>query len=172
MNVRRWRLLLRAVGFGLLTAAVGVAAWAAREPRVAVTEPALAPRAASRIEAAPAVPRLEELAAVWSRPLRRSLVELPARQAADTAGAKPPRGRKGGGTAQGEPLRVVGTVLEAGRSVAILMDASGAIHVRQTGETLGEPLAGAVVEKVERQRVVLMHEGRSIVLEMQPGETP
>ena len=69
-----------------------------------------------------------------------------------------------------EPIvRLLGTVIEEGRSMAILSDQAGQIDVKPTGETLELKPNGMVVEAIEDDTVSLRFNGR--LLSRRVGES-
>ena len=64
-------------------------------------------------------------------------------------------------------LRLIGTVLETGRSVAMFADANGNIHLRSVGDTLDMDSGSAQVDRIELEQVTLLLDESTLVLEMQ-----
>ena len=140
--------------------------WAFREPvspGLDVTE-----SASTRQESAPTsthVTRpLSDFAAVWERPLAAPLYDT----AIETKPAKkkrPKSRRNKNNVVSG--VRLVGTVLESGRSLAVLADSSGHIHLRGVGEAVDLDSGMAEVESIEFQKVSLTVNGKLLTLSMQ-----
>jgi hypothetical protein len=106
-----------------------------------------------------AVPTVGEFAALWNRQLRRPLVDpAPTAAAASTPAISPLQ------------VRLVGTIVEPGRSAALLCSAAGPIELKQVGEQVANV---ARLEEVHVDRVVLVYlNQRHEVRLPQPKEQP
>lgn len=112
------------------------------------------------------------LALVWSRPLLGPLVDpLP------PPVVSPPEPTVVTPLVPREPtrtpldVRLVGTILEAGRSMALLADSSGRIHLKRSGETIELP-AGDTIEvgDILVDQVTVTRRGESVSLTLPPRE--
>ncbi len=129
-------------------------------------EVAHAPRAAAppKVTRLSAPPPLDDFRQLTNKPLRRPLVDPPP--------PPPPekkKKRKNRASAPRRPsvnLQLVGTVLEVGHSVAILINPQGELTLGTEGQELRLPPAGVRVERVELDRVLLSFRGETITLEM------
>jgi hypothetical protein len=63
----------------------------------------------------------------------------------------------------------VGTVIEQGRSVAILMDQQGKIDLKPVGDTLELNPQGIRVEAIAQEEVTLNYQGRQMIVGMKSG---
>ena len=93
---------------------------------------------------------------VWSTSLRRPLVDPPKPVAAAATQAPAP------------PLTVklTGTVIEQGRSLAMFVTAAGKIELRGVGEVI----EGAKVTEITDEGVRIEHNGRSVMMELPKKE--
>jgi hypothetical protein len=64
-------------------------------------------------------------------------------------------------------VRLIGTVLESGRSLAVLADATGDIHLCGVGEVFAFGSDRAEVESIDFQKVSLSVDGKLLTLRMQ-----
>jgi len=160
MLLRGRRRLLSVSALAMFLCAAGSLVWGLWLPAVveapswAATAPTLA-RQATAVSASR--PALEHFAAWWDRPLRPPLFDPP--PVVETPPAPPPP----------PPLavRLVGTILEPGRPVAILVNAAGKIEMKSIGQTAGDPAQPAEILEVHRERVVVRYAGerRELTLE-------
>ncbi len=114
-----------------------------------------------------AVPAPDDFRQVLSRRLRRPLVDPPPPPPPKPSAPKK-RSPLAGLFARRPPRldwRLVGTVTEAGRSVAVLIDRKGAVRVVAEGEALPAP-RNAVLRQVASDRVVVTVGGRQVTLEL------
>ncbi len=117
--------------------------------------PASGPRVAVRPTSLVPVPSDTEVRRLAMRPLRRPLVDPP--PVAKTSQPKRTgNASKSKTTARVARLRwrLVGTVVEAEHSTAILIDPSGQIRVIREGEALPRT-SGATLVKVEQSRIIV-----------------
>lgn len=63
-------------------------------------------------------------------------------------------------------VRLVGTIINDDRSVAIVSDASGKLDVKSRGETLELSPAGIVIDTIDSQTVTLSYQGRQSTIEL------
>jgi len=102
-------------------------------------------------------PELVAFEPYWERPLRRPLFDPP--PVVETPPAPPPPPPLN--------LRLVGTILEPGRAVAVLANAAGKIEMKAVGQSTGDPGQPAEILEVHRERVVVRYAGetRELLLE-------
>lgn len=63
-------------------------------------------------------------------------------------------------------LRLVGTIIDADRSVAIVSDSSGKLDVKSRGETLELSPAGITIDAITSQAVTLTYQGRQSTIQL------
>jgi hypothetical protein len=63
-------------------------------------------------------------------------------------------------------LRLVGTIINADRSVAIVSDASGNLDVKGRGETLELSPPGITIDAIDSQAITLSYQGRQSTIEL------
>lgn len=63
-------------------------------------------------------------------------------------------------------LTLVGTIIEANQSIAILSDSSGQFDVKGIGESLELLPAGVTVENIEAEQVTLQYQGRRSTVQL------
>ena len=159
------RLCYSAASLCVVLAAVlwGWLAWPESPPDLM---PASAPRVAVRPAALVAVPADVEVRRLAMRPLRRPLVDPP-------PVAKTSQPKRTGNASKSKAAarvarlrwRLVGTVLEAEHSTAILIDPSGQIRVIREGEALPKT-PDATLVKVEQNRAVVALGKRRVELRL------
>ena len=150
--------------------AAGLWGWLAWPESPQDLTPASGPRVAVRPAALVPVPSDSQVRRLAMRPLRRPLVDPPP----VTKTSQPKRtgsASKSKTAARTARLRwrLVGTVLEAEHSTAILIDPKGQIRVVREGEALPETPRATLV-KVERGQVVVTLGTRRVELRL-PGES-
>ena len=165
MNVQKTRLLLRAVAITLLLISVAVVAWAVRSPHERIGQggdSAPARRAGTRKAKLVSSPPLEDLAGVWGKELRRPLYDPPKapKKTVPSDKKESKKKRRGGGNGSEGGLRLVGTMLEDGRSLAVFMNASGEIDLKGVGETL-ELAPGTRLDRIDPTEVTVSIQGRA-----------
>lgn len=64
-------------------------------------------------------------------------------------------------------LSLVGTIIEANNSLAIIADADGQFDVKGIGETLEILPAGIVITKIQAEQVTLSHQGKKTILNLE-----
>ena len=176
MSAQRLRWLLRSAAAALLLLSVALVVWALQMPQSSdeANVPFLSPERSGVVRTQLVhSPPLEDLAQVWGKRLRRPLFDLP-------SAAKPPRpnvARK----PQPRPaatrqvtaggVKLVGTMMEDGRSKAIFMNSNGEIDVKGDGETLAFA-TGIRVDHIELHRVTVTNEGRLTTLQLPQTKTP
>lgn len=159
------RLLLRTVACALLLAS-GTLLWQSfgETPPLSASsgEQAKLPQSSETARASVTRP-LAEFELVWQRKLGDPL--YPMTKVAETPTKKRTTSKR---TRKKAPpgLRLIGTVLESGRSLAMLADASGDIHVRGVGEKLDLTAGEAQIDRIELQQVELSIGGRPMTLKM------
>lgn len=63
-------------------------------------------------------------------------------------------------------LRVIGTVLEAGRSLAIVADEDGGLQVRGEGEAVETEIGIGEIKRIEYDQITILLEGETQTLKM------
>ena len=177
MSVQRTRLLLRGIAMVLLLSSVDLIAWAFQSP-VALDDQASDLVAANRSAAHQAKlvrsPPLNDFAKFWLTELRRPLYDPPpAPKEAKTDNKKdsPQKRRRHKSVPETGGLRLVGTMLEDGRSMAVFTDASGKIELKGVGEAL-ELSPGTRVDRIELTQVTISEQGRPTVLRLPDSKVP
>ncbi len=166
MTVRSTRQLLNAIAAACAVAAAGVVIWAL-QPATAAEPSPLKLRTvneSSQHEQQAEVPANELLAAA-SIPIRRPLIDpKPQPQKTRPRQARTPVARKV--TPQ---FKLVATVIEAGRNVAIISDARGRTDLKGVGGKLQLLPSGASVREIQPDRVTIEFQGRRIPLQLAGG---
>lgn len=103
----------------------------------------------------PELPSLEEFEAVWDVRLRQPLFEPPPKPAPPVAGA--------GTAAPAIGIRLAGTVLESGRSIAVLLMPGGKLEIRRVGDRAGD----VEILAIEADRIVVRQKGRDVTLRLE-----
>ena len=168
MNIPRTRLLIRGAATVLLFSSAALVAWAFQSP-VALDDRAdlvVAKRAAAKKSKLVGSPPLSDFAKVWQIELRRPLYDPPPPAQEEKPKKKDPtKKRRREAVAEGGGLRLVGTMLENGRSLAIFTDATGKVDFKGVGETL-ELAPGTRVDLIELKQVTISEQGRATVLRL------
>jgi hypothetical protein len=165
MTPRRIRLALSAfaVTAAGLAALVLVSGYFAPYDAGAPAAPGPATAAAARPAGqAGAVPALAEFEKLWDIDLRRPLVDPPPAVAAAAAIARPPAGVAPVG------LKLAGTVVEPGHSVAVFVNAAGRSELKSVGDKAG----AAEVVDIQSDRVTLRYGGAPVTLKVQKESRP
>ncbi len=160
-----FRILLRLVAFSLLVGSGAILLWAFRDPApptLEMVEPNAVPQRAMTARASVTRP-LNDFAPVWQRRLEAPLY-------APLPGTSPRKDRttlKKNKRSAPLGLRLIGTLLESGKSLAMLADADGNIHLRGVGETFNLESGIVEVDRIELQQVTLSIDDRTLTLKMQ-----
>jgi hypothetical protein len=107
------------------------------------------------------LPPLAELEALCQQDLRRPLYDAPPPVPIAAPPPPPPAPL---------PFKLAGTVIEPGRSQALLQMADGRIQLNRVGDTVGGPAAGintAQILQIDRDNITLMYHGRQQVLNIE-----
>jgi type II secretory pathway component PulC len=99
---------------------------------------------------------------IAARTLRGPLYDSPAAPSVPVARPKPtptPQQPK-------LDLTLVGTIIEANQSIAILSDSAGQFDVKGIGESLELLPAGVTVQKIEAEQVTLQYQGRQSTVQL------
>ena len=168
MTTRQTRLLIRAASATLLIGAIAALAWAFTRPPTAL-DYRTAPAARAKPSSAPlASPALDELAAVWDRRLQGPLVDavaaMPREEVLPDAVPEEPAEQAG--------MALVGTMREEGRSVAIFLNPTGGVELKQAGETIELPAGSMRIERIESGEVTLTGAGESLTLRLPAAGAP
>jgi len=162
MTVRSTRQLLNALAAACAVAAVGVVIWALQPAAVAEPSP-LKLRTineSSRHEQQTNVTASELLAAA-SMPLRHPLVDSKPQPKTRPQEPQTPVAR-----IVTPQFKLVATVIEAGRNVAIISDARGRTDLKGVGEKLQLLPSGASVHEIQPNQVTIEFQGRRIPLQL------
>lgn len=162
MSLRRKKLLLRVLALMLLLGGALIAVWGYRgDCSIPVTASAISgrPSRPAANDNHDALPELKEFEAHWNKPLRRPLFDPPPVVVPPPKKEPPP------------PLnvRLVGTIIEPGKTIAMLTNARNALEFKQVGETVGSGKLLATITAIENSRVVVQYAGETLVLTMQDG---
>lgn len=167
---RQLRIVLTGTSVLFWLGALGAVYWAWRSPMPRVSRVAMAVR--QRPTALPSSSlEVASLEPLLNKRLRRPLYDPPPPSkptVAKTDRAKKNRQRR----AAPPDVQLIGTVLEEGRSVAILMDRQGQIELKESGQTLQTVIPGAKVTQVTRNEVHLDYRGQSMILRMEEPNQP
>jgi len=163
MNLRQLRIGLRAGCAMLWLACTLVVCWAFLwddAERGPDSEPD-GTRAASMVSRAAkaALPSLQQFQQVWRKPLRRPLFDPPPAATAARTSTPPPQA----------PLRIklLGTVLEPGQSMAMFAVPPGTITIKRVGEAIGEAPNQAEIMDIQTDRAVLRCQGQTMTVEIE-----
>jgi len=153
---------LRALGLLLLLAGAFVAAWGFRGECALPTVTSasdIRPKRSAQKTSVEQLPALKEFNPHWDKPLRRPLFDPPPVVVPPPKKEPPP------------PLnvRLVGTIIEPGKTIAMLTNARNSLEFKQVGDTLGAGKALATITSIENSRVVVQYAGETVVLTMQDG---
>ena len=171
MSVRQTRLLLNVMTTLLFAVTGGVFWWAMQPPAESSAAPWTPPEP-QQADAGPSQSLdAESFADLWDRPLAGPLYDPPP---VDPKPAPPVQPEP---EPEPEPtpleVRLVGTIIEAGRSMAIVTDASGKIDLKQVGGVLDLEPPGIRVDQIEAETVTVSFQGAQSRLKMEETkETP
>ena len=168
MNIRRIRMLLRAISLLLLFATAGVIWWAlsdvsspnAGRNRVRESKPLTKP---SQPE-----PDSSLVAGVhWQRRLRGPLYDPPKPKPKPLVLKPLPTQPKGVPKSQPKlELTLVGTILEKGRDIGVFVDANGKVDLKPVGEVLSLDPKGIRVERLSDFKATVSLKGKKTTLEI------
>lgn len=162
VNVRRTKFLLWTAAWLLGAAGAAAIGWGVLAPYDVGVAPAPAGGGTSRRGPAPAtrpsLPPLEEFEAAWAVNLRRPLRDAPAALSPALAGAT----RQTAPPAPPPSFKLAGTVVEPGRSVALLQTTEGRVELKSVGERMG----AAEILEIAIDRVVIRHNGQPHTLKL------
>jgi hypothetical protein len=171
MTNRTTRLLLHSTSLACLGVSAGVLLLACSSP--SLTPPAASvPAASAEIAPARIARGLSDFEPLWHKSLGPAAPSpAPSAKKAEELEMKEPADAPGGAaTALG--VQLIGTVLEKGRSLAVLIDAQGNIVLRSAGEELSGEAGSVRVERIEWNQVTLSGDGRRATLHMPVAEVP
>lgn len=173
MQIRHKRWLLYGASMVLWTLSAALVVWACQSPptppremRPVPVRPAPSPQSSLTRS-----PPLQDFAPLWDRRLRRPLVDPPL--AETNAQQKAPAGqnRRGRKRKTAGGLRLVGTMLDAERSLAVFVNGRGDIDLKGVGETL-DLAPGTRVEQIELTQVTLADGDNRTILELSEASVP
>jgi hypothetical protein len=158
MRDSRVRLLLWSSAALLGAGAAAIVAWGLGDPPGVVAAGAGAVARPATAPAGSADPPLEAFEEVWDGELGQPLVPTarPAAAAVAAVAAPPP-----------VPVKLLGTAVEPGRSMAALAGPDGRPQWRQVGESV----AGAQVLRIDPDQVTVRHGGVAVTLRVQKPAT-
>jgi len=111
-------------------------------------------------------PPLKDFAKLWQIELRRPLYDPPPPPKVVKQNKKDPlKKRRRKNDADPAGMRLVGTMLESGRSIAIFTDSSGKVDLKGEGEQL-DLSPGATVDRIELTQVTIFERGRATVMKL------
>ena len=162
MTLRRQKLALWLLGIGLVLGGVLVVAWGFRgKCSVVLSQSSTgSARAAKAPTTNPQAPlSLKEFEPHWNKPLRRPIFDPPPVVIPPPKKEVPP------------PLnvRLVGTIIEPGETVAMLANARNSLEFKKVGDSWGAGKLLATITAIENSRVTIQYAGETIVLTMQDG---
>lgn len=143
---------------GAAALAAAWALWAPHDPRTDASAADVARPVARPKVAAPALP-LASFEAIWDLKLQEPL--FPSAPGNKSVASKPPPPPPLG-------FKLLGTIIEPGRSLAMLATAGGKAELRGVGEEYG----GAKILEIEQDRVTARYNGRPVTLELQQPKSP
>lgn len=114
---------------------------------------------------------LTDFEPLWGKPLRPVNPSPPAPPQPEPLPTKE-QVASAAGSSSGLGVQLIGTVLEKGRSLAVLIDGQGNIVLRAVGETLSGGAEAVRVERIELNRVTLSGESQRVTLHMPTAEVP
>ena len=159
MTGSRLNLLLWLATAAFAAGTLVVAAWAVFAPYAEPVAPGLQVRAGVPAPAVAPDPPLAAFEEVWDADLGGPLVPPPPPRAA-------PLTQPAVATAPPPPMRLIGTIVEPGYSVAVFAGPDGRVEQRAVGEKAG----GAEVLRIESGAVTVRHNGAPLVLPVAPPE--
>ena len=165
MNKRLAKLGLYLLGGLSLLAASLLAAWALFWPCATLDSTddiERTPTAAGRVVAfkPPLPPGPLDFEPLWDRPMRGTFIDVSPAPVLPTADASET-------SLQG--MRLLGTVIEAGRSLAVFSLAGGQTELRGVGESVGESRQIEIVS-IQRRQVVVRYIGELVTLTVEGTE--
>lgn len=175
MNVRQRKRLIWVLAAGLVACSTGLLAWGVAVPvRVVPTAPAVAVSAladsdtqtdsARARRSAPSRPSLDALQQLAGSNLREPLYDPPPPSAKPTNKREPPE------PAPRLTLRLVGTIQEAGHSMAMFQKSDGTIKLCAEGDHVKDGKNAVKVTRVAFRTVTVEHGGRSHELALPRAE--
>ena len=164
MQVQRLRICLWLAGTLLYVSAGLVLAWGWLSPGFAARRPAASrsPRTSRGEIPTNNTPSLtlQDFERVYSRQLRRPLFDVP------SPVVKPVVKRPTTKKQESLKMKLIGTILEPDRTVAMFSTAAGKIEFKRVGESVGTQAARAEVVEIQRNRVLVRYADRVITFEL------
>lgn len=164
MSVKALRLTLRSLTALMVIGAAAVLFWSVT---IAEAEPASVPGVTGTAKRQPA--RIQEVV-----PLEDFEPFLEKRLRTRAPKAEPPPERRSvtaTRAAQSLDIALLGTILEQGRSKAILVGPDGEIELKGVGDSLDITPAGVEVKEIQFASVTLLYRGQTVKLEVE-SEAP
>lgn len=160
MDVRTQRRVLATVAGGLFVSTAAVVVWSLAEidDSSPVSQSGPTREFPGRIEVDPRAPRRDDFGAFQR--LRQPLYDPPA-----PPPARPPQPPPPAVTPVPQPssrldVTLVGTIIEAEQSLAILADSTGKFDIKGVGESLELSTEGITVQDIASEQVTLQYQGR------------
>ncbi|MDB4614419.1 hypothetical protein OAH18_01890 [bacterium] len=175
MSIRAQRQFLFLLSAGFLAATVGAVWYGLQKPTV---EPLAAPAAgaigAETPDGSSDPDSVKQLLTATDTKLRRPLYDPVVKPVAPKVVrvAKPQKREIPKPPPPKIELTLLGTVVEGGRSIAIVADASGSIDQKQIGETLQLKPDGLVLEDIQTGEVIVSHDGKRLTFSVQTQSDP
>jgi len=150
----------------LLAAAAGLVAWGWHPPAPPDAPPALAVKSPAAAESA-AETQLASWEALWRKRLQGGAAEAPPPEETPTEAMPAPKSATAHTDADAAfGLRLAGTVLESGKSMAVLIDNQGRILLRSAGDSIATDGGPVSIQRIELHSVALAHQGREVTLRL------
>jgi hypothetical protein len=146
-------------------AAAAVVYWGAQEPSTPKTDIGSGVGTIAAPRALTTVPLLSEFREVWGKRLQGAAPAAP--PARDNRGDEPHNR-----VTNSSRVRLIGTILEAGHSVAVFLGPAGEVDIKSVGDDLEIAPTGMRVEEIRLASVTLSYRGKSLTLELPSNEVP
>lgn len=171
MTVRQTNLLIKSMSLLLMAAASGVLWWGWQSPTGKGTE---AQAKSSQTNETPEAVNtrgvaIADFSSVWDRPLRGPLYDPPPATPKPVAKPKPVVRTPPKPKTPPPPkldIRLVGTILESGHSMAIAADATGKVDVKSSGQVLDLEPVGVRIEEIAADTVTVSYNGQTSTLKL------
>jgi len=150
---------LRTASFACVAGALGVGAWGVLPVRESVMSGLATPQKVASIpETLAQTHHHDELEAVWSRSFQKRRV-VPASSPRPTQPVKKRVAAKQKPATPDSGMRLVGTVVETGQSMAIASDSKGQLVFQQEGERFRLAKGGLLLEEIDSEGVWVRFKG-------------
>lgn len=163
MTIIRTRTILWAASGSFIGLAIAVAGGSFLSP-LDVPEPTRLPVAVDDSKesgsSGPTIPSLSSFEPLWSLPTDRPPASAP----------KPNPVASSTTVAPVLPIRLVGTIIETGKSMGMFANATGIVEIRAVGEKIGEEPMSAKLLSVSVDSAELQYQGKKVVLKLPKRE--